>query len=105
MDSVITYVRILFEILHYTHPTVVKHMKRIILSMEQEGFMLTMSFVFQWFICLFTNVNLNRGIRLMIMDYFLLEGVTILFKAALAYFDVIEKTITIAKTFGNQLFT
>jgi len=37
------------------------------------------------------------------MDYFLLEGVTVLFKAALGYFDVIEKTITNAKNFGNYL--
>lgn len=102
MDSVIAYVRILFEILHYTHPRVVRHMKHIMMTMEQDGFMMTMSFVFQWFICLFTNVNLKRNIRLIVMDYFLIEGITVLFKAALGYFDVIEKSILSARTFGKD---
>ncbi len=54
-----------------------------------ESFLLTMSFVFQWFVCLFTNINLKRRMRLIIMDHFILEGVAVLFKAALAYFDKI----------------
>lgn len=101
MESVITYVHILFEILHHTHPQVVKKMKMIMKKMESEGFMLTMSFVFQWFVCLFTNTNLDRKLRLIIIDHFLLQGVTALFKAALAYFDVIEQAVANVSCFGT----
>jgi hypothetical protein len=58
-----------------------------------DRFIITMSFVFQWFICLFTNVNLSRSIRLRIMDHFLIEGVPVLFKVSLAFFDVMEESI------------
>lgn len=44
------------------------------------------SHVLQWFVCLFTNTILNREIRKTIMDYFLLEGITVFFKASLAIF-------------------
>lgn len=48
-------------------------MKNIIRHMESEDkFIVAMSFVFQWFICLFTNINLDRNIRLLIMDHFML---------------------------------
>lgn len=69
-------------------------MKRIIRHMEgDDRFIVALSFVFQWFVCLFTNVNLPRAARTLIMDRFLLEGLPALFKAALAFFDVLEESI------------
>lgn len=66
-------------------------MRHIIKNMDGDNqFIITLSFVFQWFICLFTNINLSRKIRLKIMDHFLIEGVPILFKASLAFFDILE---------------
>jgi hypothetical protein len=53
----------------------------------------TLSFVFQWFVCLFTNVSIKREVRLAIMDRFLLEGTPVLIKASLAFFDVLEEPI------------
>jgi hypothetical protein len=90
MDSTITYISILFEILAYTHEKVHKKMKSIIYKFQDgnsEGFMLTMSFTFQWFVCLFTNSNIKKNIQVIIMDYFIMEGVIALFKASLAIFD------------------
>jgi hypothetical protein len=87
-------VRLLFEVLQLTHPRAVAKMKRIIRHMDGEDrFIITLSFVFQWFVCLFTNVNLPRPARIAIMDRFLLEGMPVLFKAALAFFDVLEEPI------------
>ncbi len=78
-------------------------MKHIIIHMGGEDrFIITMSFVFQWFICLFTNINLSRKIRLRIMDHFLVEGITVLFKASLAFFDILEPVILKVSTFGNS---
>ncbi len=51
------------------------------------------SFVLQWFICLFTNTNLSRNVRRCIFDHFLLEGLPAFIKAALCFFDVIEPAI------------
>ena len=60
------------------------------------GFIVTMSFVFQLLMCLFTSSNLCRGVRRIVLDYFLLEGVPALLKAALCYFDLIAEHIQAA---------
>ena len=84
-------VRLFFEVLQVTHPKAVTKMKQIIRHMDGEDrFIITVSFVFQWFVCLFTNVNLPRAARLAIFDRFLLEGMPEMFKAALAFFDVLQ---------------
>jgi hypothetical protein len=94
MDSTMALVRLLFEVLHLTHPRAVAKMKRIIRHMDgDDRFIVALSFVFQWFVCLFTNVGLPRTVRTAIFDRFLLEGVPVMFKAALAFFDVLEEGI------------
>lgn len=67
-----------------------------------DRFIITLSFVFQWFICIFTNINLNRNIRLRIMDHFMLEGVTVLFKSSLAFFDAMEESILKVNGIGTM---
>ena len=94
MESPVAYVKVLFQMLKHTHPKIVKKMRHIIKNMDGDNqFIITLSFVFQWFICLFTNINLSRKIRLKIMDHFLIEGVPILFKSSLAFFDILEQQI------------
>jgi hypothetical protein len=51
--------------------------------------MAMVSFVLQWFVCLYTNENVNKQITRVIWDLFLLEGVIALFKGALAIFDLL----------------
>lgn len=102
MDSTITYIRIVFEMLHHTHPRIYARMKEIIASIDGgDAFMLTMSAVFQWFVCLFTNSGLQKSIRLLVLDYFLVEGVPALFKAALALFDHLQDKILSVHEFGT----
>ena len=43
--------------------------------------------VIQWFICLFTNTCIQKRLTRIIMDYLLLEGIGVLFKAGIALFD------------------
>ena len=94
MDSTMALVRLFFEVLQISHPRAVSKMKQIIRHMEGEDrFIITVSFVFQWFVCLFTNVNLPRSARLAIFDRFLLEGMPAMFKGALAFFDVLQEPI------------
>jgi len=63
--------------------------------------MLTMSFAFQWFVCLMTNCNLDRRIRRVVLDYFMVEGVVAIFKGALCYFDQLVKNIDKVRSFGS----
>ena len=78
---------IIWEILSHTNKKAHQKMKQLIKSVggEEQGFMLTMSMVFQWFVCLFTS-NLNRNVSRLVMDNFILEGVSALFKASMVFF-------------------
>lgn len=62
-----------------------------------------MSFTFQWFVCLYTNGNIDPYVKIIIMDHFLLEGVVVLFKAALAYFDYLEDIILKVNSFEEYI--
>lgn len=89
MNSVLSFVKLICEVLTQTHPKVVQVMKIVVKNNGGEGMILTSGFVIQWLICLFTNTNLNREMRRCILDHFLIEGLPVLIKAALCYFDAI----------------
>jgi hypothetical protein len=84
---------LLCEVLVFTHPQAVKQMKLIVLNNQGEGMSYVLSFAYQWFVCLFTNINLNRDVRRCIFDHFLLEGLPTFLKAALCFFDAIQPAI------------
>lgn len=59
MDCIMAYMRIFYELLAITHPRCYTKMKD--LSKEMEGsYMAMVSFVLQWFVCLFCNDNVNK---------------------------------------------
>lgn len=63
------------------------------------------SFVLQWFVCLFCNDNIFEEITEIIWDFFLVDGVIVLFKAALAYFDLLKPIILQCTDFGTPILT
>jgi hypothetical protein len=54
MDNVMAYTRIFYEMLHITHPKIYQHLKKIGEEMENT-YVMMVSFVLQWFVCLFCN--------------------------------------------------
>ena len=69
-------------------------MKRVARNNGGEGIVLITGFTIQWFVCLFSNTNLQRKMRRCIFDHLLLEGLPALIKASLCYFDAIEPKIS-----------
>ena len=69
-------------------------MKRVAKNNNNDGIILITGFTIQWFVCLFSNTNLNRNIRRCILDHFLLDGLPVLVKASLCYFDAIQPQIS-----------
>ena len=104
MNSTLALIRLIYEILSQTHPRAVHSMKIVVRNNGGEGITLTTSFIFQWFVCFFTNANLARNMRRSIFDHFLLEGLPALITATLCYFDIIELAISKVYTFGIILF-
>lgn len=72
MNSVTALLLLLCEVLAQTHPLSVKQIKLIVFNNGGEGISYVISFVLQWFVCLFTNTNLHRNVRRCIFDHFLL---------------------------------
>ena len=103
MNSTLALIRLVYEVLSQTHPKAVHTMKTVVKNNGGEGITLTTSFIFQWFVCFFTNSNLSRNMRRSILDHFLLEGLPALIKATLCYFDVIEPAISQIYTFGSPI--
>lgn len=86
MNSIVGYMRIFYEILPFTYPAVHRRMEKIISTMGCN-YMIALTGVFQWFVCLFCNNNFRKCITRVIIDAFMLEGVTVLFKAGLAILE------------------
>ena len=99
MNSVLALVKLFCEMLAQTHPQAVQVMKIVVKNNGGDGITLTTGFVIQWFICLFTNTNLNRDIRRFILDHFIIDGIPALLKAALCFFDAISPAIVNIKYF------
>ena len=89
MNTIQSFVRLLCDVLAQTHPNVVHVMKRVAKNNNNDGIVLITGFTIQWFVCLFSNTNLNRNMRRCILDHFLLSGLPVLIKASLCYFDAI----------------
>ena len=94
MNTVQAFVKLICEILTHTHPKVVEVMKRVAMNNGGDGIVLITGFTIQWFVCLFSNTNLQRDMRRCIIDHLLLEGLSTLIKASLCYFDAIEPKIS-----------
>jgi len=75
-------------------------MKKIATEMESTYAMMV-SFVLQWFVCLFCNDNVCQQITEVIWDFFLVDGIVVLFKAALGYIDILKPFILQCPDFGN----
>lgn len=75
--------------LSITHPEIYSHLKKICQEMEST-YALMVSFVLQWFVCLFCNDNIHESVTEVIWDFFLVDGMVVLLKAALAYFDILK---------------
>lgn len=99
MDNVMAYSRIFYELLNITHPEIYLHLKKISQEMENT-YALMVSFVLQWFVCLFCNDNINENITEVIWDFFQIDGMVVLLKAALAYFDLLKDDILKCTDFG-----
>lgn len=98
MDSIMAYMRIFYEMLSFTHPQCYARMKQIAKEME-NSYITMVSFVLQWFVCLFCNDSVDPEIARTIWDFFLLDGITVLFKAGLAMFDLLQPHILKCHTF------
>jgi hypothetical protein len=101
MNSVLALMRLFCEMLAQTHHDAVKVMKVVVKNNGGDGITLTTGFVIQWFVCLFTNTNLNRDVRRFIMDHFILDGIPAMLKVALGFFDAITPAIANIKYFGT----
>ena len=86
MNTTITDVRIMFELLAQVKPKIYKKLQDLMKNFGGGSYMVVMSFVFQWFVCLFTNMSIHRNISRIIWDSLLLEGSVVFFKAALTFF-------------------
>lgn len=62
------------------------------------------SYVLQWFVCLFCQDDVSDQITKVVWDFFMIDGVIVLFKAALAMFDFLEPHILKCKNFGKLFF-
>ena len=100
MNSVLALVRLLCDTLGQTHPKAVKAMKLVAKNNGGEGISIITGFAIQWFVCLFTNSNIQRDMRRCILDHFMLDGMPVLLKAALCYFDAIEPKIARSQQLG-----
>lgn len=104
MDGVMANTRIFYELLSLTHPRCYERMKKIAETMD-SNFVATVSFVFQWFVCLFTSSNLPVEVTRTIWDYLLIEGASVLFRAGLALFDFLEPAILKCHDYGKNFKT
>lgn len=100
LDSVMSYTRLFFELLGIAHPDVYLHMKKISLEADSTYAMMA-SYVLQWFVCLFCNDNISQSITDTIWDFFLIDGVPVLFKAALGMIDLLKPHILSCNDFGT----
>ena len=105
MNTVQAFVKLLCEILTQTHPKVVQVMRRVARNNGGDGIVLITGFTIQWFVCLFSNTNLKRQMRRCIFDHLLLEGLPVLIKASLCYFDAIEPEIGDVNQLCKSLIT
>ena len=64
-----------------------------------NSYVAMVSFVLQWFVCLFSNDSIDPEITRAIWDFFLLEGIVVLFKAGLAMFDFLQPHIIKCNTY------
>jgi len=101
MNSVLALVRLLCDTLSWTHPKAIKAMKLVAKNNGGEGISIITGFAIQWFVCLFTNTNLQRDMRRCILDHFMMDGMPVLLKAALCYFDTIEPKIARTQQLGT----
>lgn len=58
MDTIMVYMRIFYEMLNFTHPKCYNRMKEISKELD-NSFVAMVSFVLQWFVCLFCNDNIH----------------------------------------------
>ncbi len=104
VQSAVTFTKMLFLMLSHTHKALHAKMEELIgISGSEHSFLnddvLTLMFApFQWIICLFTSSGFSPELIAVIWDYFLLEGMTVIFKAALAIFDYLEPTLLPARS-------
>jgi len=88
LEGIVAYLKVLWEMISVKYPKIHQKLNFLIKEMDFSGsYLCVFSHVLQWFVCLFTNTMLDREIRKTIMDYFLLEGITVFFKASLAIFE------------------
>lgn len=59
MTTSLNDVKILYEMIGIFFPKIYVKLKKLINDMEGSS-TVVLSFAFQWFVCLFTNTNINR---------------------------------------------
>ena len=69
-----------------------------------NSYIAMVSFVLQWFVCLFCQDEICDGVTKVVWDFLVVDGIVVLFKAALGMFDLLEKYILQCNSFCTFLF-
>ncbi len=73
LDGIISFLKILWEMIAVLYPNTHTKLTYLIKELNINGsYLCVFSHFLQWFVCLFTNNNINRQIRKTIFDYFIL---------------------------------
>jgi hypothetical protein len=102
LQGITAYLKVLWEMVTVLFPKVHQKLMSLIRELDISGsYLCVFSHFIQWFVCLFTNSSLNRNIRRVLFDYLLLEGITVLFKASIAFMGFLEPFILATSSFGT----